>query len=168
MTANIRTVRRNHTEYHAVQVAASDRPAKTCTRQMMGHFRKARVPPKRIVREFPVTPDAHIPIGKSTPLCCKASSEARQVLRSLLSILSQGNSWMLLLIRSFFSYALMESLTHQCIRRIGKGFQGVMKRWGYHGLAASHGVSVSHRSAGSTGQHQVNHPYSRMIKCLIT
>jgi ribosomal protein L3 len=38
---------------------------------------------------------------------------------------------------------------------IGKGFQGAMKRWNFHGLAASHGVSVSHRSAGSTGAHQV-------------
>lgn len=37
---------------------------------------------------------------------------------------------------------------------IGKGFQGGMKRWNFHGLAASHGVSISHRSSGSTGQHQ--------------
>ena len=29
-----------------------------------------------------------------------------------------------------------------------------MKRWGFGGLAASHGVSISHRSGGSTGQHQ--------------
>ena len=43
-------------------------------------------------------------------------------------------------------------LTRSC--SIGKGWAGVMKRWGFHGLAASHGVSVSHRSAGSTGQHQ--------------
>jgi hypothetical protein len=37
----------------------------------------------------------------------------------------------------------------------GKGFQGGMKRWNFSGLAASHGVSVSHRSIGSTGQNQV-------------
>ena len=36
----------------------------------------------------------------------------------------------------------------------GKGFQGGMKRWGFAGLRASHGVSVSHRSLGSTGQRQ--------------
>ena len=36
----------------------------------------------------------------------------------------------------------------------GKGFQGVMKRHGFHGLRASHGVSVSHRSGGSTGMNQ--------------
>ena len=35
----------------------------------------------------------------------------------------------------------------------GKGFQGVMKRWGFGGQPASHGVSVVHRSAGSTGQN---------------
>lgn len=37
---------------------------------------------------------------------------------------------------------------------IGKGFQGPMKRWGFGGLPASHGVSVSHRSHGATGQRQ--------------
>ena len=33
----------------------------------------------------------------------------------------------------------------------GKGFAGGMKRWGFHGLEAQHGVSISHRSLGSTG-----------------
>ena len=37
---------------------------------------------------------------------------------------------------------------------IGKGFAGVMKRHNFGGLRASHGVSVSHRSHGSTGQAQ--------------
>ena len=36
----------------------------------------------------------------------------------------------------------------------GKGFAGVMKRWNFGGLHASHGVSLSHRSHGSTGQRQ--------------
>ena len=36
----------------------------------------------------------------------------------------------------------------------GKGFAGGMKRWGFGGLRATHGVSVSHRSLGSTGQRQ--------------
>jgi len=36
----------------------------------------------------------------------------------------------------------------------GKGFAGVMKRWGFSGLRATHGVSLSHRSGGSTGQRQ--------------
>jgi large subunit ribosomal protein L3 len=37
---------------------------------------------------------------------------------------------------------------------LGKGFQGAMKRWNFGGLRASHGVSVVHRSHGSTGQRQ--------------
>ncbi len=36
----------------------------------------------------------------------------------------------------------------------GKSFQGGMKRWNFRGLEASHGVSVSHRSLGSTGNRQ--------------
>ena len=36
----------------------------------------------------------------------------------------------------------------------GKGFQGGMKRWGFGGMRATHGVSVSHRALGSTGQRQ--------------
>lgn len=37
---------------------------------------------------------------------------------------------------------------------IGKGFSGAMKRWNFGGLRASHGVSISHRSHGSTGNRQ--------------
>jgi len=37
---------------------------------------------------------------------------------------------------------------------IGKGFAGGMKRWHFGGLRASHGVSISHRSLGSTGNNQ--------------
>src|SRR3954463_11324105 len=36
----------------------------------------------------------------------------------------------------------------------GRGFTGSMVRWNFHGLEASHGVSVSHRSHGSTGNRQ--------------
>jgi len=36
-------------------------------------------------------------------------------------------------------------------KTIGKGFQGAMKRYGFGGLPASHGVSLTHRSLGSTG-----------------
>ncbi|KAJ7940528.1 translation protein [Mycena leptocephala] len=120
VTANIKTTRPNRTEYHAVQVGASDRPAKTESNQMLGHFNKARVPPKRIVKEFPVTPDAHVPVGTTL-------SAIHFVPGQFVDVVANG---------------------------IGKGFAGGMKRWGFHGLAASHGVSISHRSSGSTGQHQ--------------
>jgi large subunit ribosomal protein L3 len=37
---------------------------------------------------------------------------------------------------------------------IGRGFTGAMKRWNFHGLEATHGVSISHRSLGGTGGRQ--------------
>lgn len=36
----------------------------------------------------------------------------------------------------------------------GKGFAGAMKRWGFGGMRASHGVSITHRAHGSTGNRQ--------------
>ena len=39
-------------------------------------------------------------------------------------------------------------------KTIGKGFAGAMKRHNFAGLRASHGVSISHRAHGSTGQNQ--------------
>ncbi len=41
-----------------------------------------------------------------------------------------------------------------CATSKGKGFAGAMKRWNFRGLEASHGVSISHRSHGSTGNRQ--------------
>ena len=41
-----------------------------------------------------------------------------------------------------------------CGISVGKGFAGGMKRWNFGGLRATHGVSVSHRSIGSTGGRQ--------------
>ncbi|KAF7305094.1 Mitochondrial 54S ribosomal protein [Mycena kentingensis (nom. inval.)] len=120
LTANIQTTRADRTVYHAVQVGASDRPVKGETNQMLGHFNKAGVKPKRIVREFPITPDAHIPVGTRLSAIHFVPGQFVDVV---------ANS-------------------------IGKGFAGGMKRWGFHGIAASHGASISHRSIGSTGQHQ--------------
>ena len=89
------TRRRNHTVYHAVQVAASDKPEKATTQQMLGHFRKAKVPAKRIVREFPVTPDAHVPVGeyRVVTLCASSKMYTKEP-PCLLSISFQDNSWM--------------------------------------------------------------------------
>jgi len=120
VTANIVYKRPDQTEYHAVQLGASDRPSRTTTHQMKGHFRKAKVPPKYTVREFPITPDAHVPVGITLSAVHFVPGQYVDVI---------ANS-------------------------IGKGFQGTMKRWNFKGLRASHGVSVSHRSAGATGAHQ--------------
>ena len=49
----------------------------------------------------------------------------------------------------------------------GKGFAGVMKRWGFKGLPATHGTSLTHRSHGSTGQNTVRGdiPSSTILDC---
>lgn len=43
-----------------------------------------------------------------------------------------------------------------------KGFQGVVKRWGFKGQSASHGTSLAHRSPGSIGQRKVNFHMSNL------
>ncbi|CAE6418924.1 unnamed protein product, partial [Rhizoctonia solani] len=135
VTGNVSTPRKFKPTYHAVQIAASDRSDKSTTRAMLGHFSKAGVSPKRIVKEFEVTEDALLPVGM-LPIfridkVLNFSAEIQQAPLSLLVILYLGNLWMM-----------------------GKGYAGTMKRWNFRGLAASHGVSISHRAAGSTGQHQ--------------
>ena len=47
-------------------------------------------------------------------------------------------------------------------RTIGHGTAGVMKRWNFKGLRASHGVSLAHRSGGSTGSRNPNRTFKDM------
>jgi large subunit ribosomal protein L3 len=72
VTANVETVRKDSSVYHAVQVASTNIRSSRTTKAMKGHFKKAKVPPKRIVKEFPVTADAHVPVGVS-PLLSRPS-----------------------------------------------------------------------------------------------
>jgi large subunit ribosomal protein L3 len=71
VTANITHVNADETEYHAVQLSATDKSDKNTSKAMQGHFRKASVGSKQIVKEFAVTPDAHVPIGTSLPFFLK-------------------------------------------------------------------------------------------------
>ena len=52
------------------------------------------------------------------------------------------------------SHFVVGQMVDVCGITKGKGFAGAMKRWNFRGLEASHGVSVSHRSHGSTGNRQ--------------
>ncbi len=52
------------------------------------------------------------------------------------------------------SHFVVGQLVDVCGYTKGKGFAGGMKRWNFAGLEATHGVSISHRSHGSTGQRQ--------------
>jgi len=106
--------------YNAVQVAAFDAKAKNVSKPMRGHFAKAKITPKRVVREFRVSPEALINVGLELEVSHFVPGQFVDV---------QG-------------------------RTVGKGFAGVMKRYLFRGLRASHGVSLTHRSGGATGSRQ--------------
>ena len=81
----------------------------------------------------------------------KKNTEPRKVLKEFrvknLENFKEGNEFGLEILKDI-KFVDVRSKT------IGKGFAGVMKRHNFSGLRASHGVSVSHRSGGSTGQRQ--------------
>ena len=106
--------------YVAVQLGAGTAKAKNVAKPQRGHFGKAEVEPKAIVREFRVDGDALLDVGAEIGADHFVAGQLVDV---------QGYTQ-------------------------GKGFAGAMKRWGFGGLRATHGVSVSHRSHGSTGNRQ--------------
>ena len=81
----------------------------------------------------------------------KKSTEPKKILREFrvnnISEYKEGNEIGL----EFFKDEKFVDITS---KTIGKGFAGAMKRHNFSGLRASHGVSVSHRAHGSTGQNQ--------------
>jgi large subunit ribosomal protein L3 len=106
--------------YTALQLGVGTRKVKNVSKALRGHFAKAKVEPKRELKEFRVSEDALVDMGTE-------------------------------LVASHFvvgQYVDVQGMTN------GKGFAGAMKRWNFAGLEATHGVSVSHRSHGSTGQRQ--------------
>jgi large subunit ribosomal protein L3 len=106
--------------YTALQLGIGAPKVKNVSKQMRGHFAKAKVEPKRKLAEFRVTDDALIDIGAEL-------TTDHFIAGQYVDVVGSGK---------------------------GKGFAGGMKRWGFSGLRASHGVSINHRSLGSTGQCQ--------------
>ena len=106
--------------YTALQLGIGAPKVKNVSKQMRGHFAKAKVEPKRRLVEFRVSEDAMLNVGDEITVDHFVAGQAVDV---------AGTS-------------------------IGKGFAGAMKRHNFAGLEASHGVSISHRSHGSTGNSQ--------------
>ncbi len=81
----------------------------------------------------------------------KKNTEPKKILKEIrmvnISELKEGNE---------FGIEIFENVKFVDVKSktIGKGFAGAMKRHNFSGLRASHGVSISHRSHGSTGQRQ--------------
>lgn len=116
---DIRTVEKNG--YFAVQLGYGGQHYKRVTRPLLGHFARAKVAPKMILKEFRVrSAEGLLPLGAE--------------LKADHFVVGQ--------------YLDIQSLTK------GKGFAGVMKRWGFAGQGASHGVTKTHRAPGSIGQCQ--------------
>ena len=106
--------------YTALQLGVGTAKVKNVSKQMRGHFAKAKVEPKRKLVEFVVDDAGMVDVGAQITADHFVAGQ----------------------------YVDIVGTTK------GKGFAGVMKRWNFGGLRASHGVSISHRSHGSTGQHQ--------------
>ena len=106
--------------YFALKLGSGSIKAKNCNKSLRGQFSVAKVEPKRKLKEFRVSSDNLIDVGKE--INASHYVEGQYVDVSGLSI--------------------------------GKGFAGAMKRHNFSGLRASHGVSISHRAHGSTGQNQ--------------
>jgi len=106
--------------YNSLQLAAFDQKVQRLTKSIKGIFEKAKVLPKKKIKEFVIDEKYALKVGDKIDV-------------------------------NHFKKGQYLDITGTSI---GKGFAGVMKRHNFKGLEASHGVSVSHRSAGSTGQCQ--------------
>ena len=106
--------------YNSLQLAAFDQKVQRLSKSIKGIFEKAKVLPKKKIKEFVIDKKYALKVGDKIDV-------------------------------NHFKKGQYLDITGTSI---GKGFAGVMKRHNFKGLEASHGVSVSHRSAGSTGQCQ--------------
>ena len=81
----------------------------------------------------------------------KKSTEAKKILKEYrvenINDFKEGNEIGIEILRG-------KNFVDVTSKTIGKGFAGVIKRHNFHGMRATHGVSVSHRAHGSTGQRQ--------------
>jgi large subunit ribosomal protein L3 len=115
--------------YEAVQVSTGERKANRVSKALGGHYAKANVVPGTRLKEFCVAADS-IQLPNAEEAGVTVGSEINvEIFAAGQKVDVQGTT-------------------------IGKGFAGGMKRWGFKGLRATHGVSISHRSLGSTGQCQ--------------
>ncbi|KAJ2655194.1 hypothetical protein IWW48_005656 [Coemansia sp. RSA 1200] len=110
-------IKTSNSSYARMQIGCGVRKEKTVTKPLLGHYKSQGVEPKAKLFEFPITPNAALPVGTEI-------TAAHFVSGQLVDVTAPS---------------------------LGKGFQGVMKRWGFAGGRASHGNSLAHRTPGSTG-----------------
>ena len=133
--------------YEAVQVATGQRRANRVPKALAGHYAKANVAPGTRLAEFRVAADS-VTLPVTAPQAAADSEDgAEEVAEQATTGLQVGSE---------ITVSLFEAGQKVDVQgtSIGKGFAGGIKRWGFGGLRATHGVSVSHRSLGATGQCQ--------------
>lgn len=131
--------------YEAVQVSTGERKANRVSKALAGHYAKAKVAPGTRLAEFRVAADSvELP---AAPAPEAAEGEEAADAPEPVTGLQLGSE---------ITVSLFEAGQKVDVQgtTIGKGFAGGIKRWGFGGLRATHGVSISHRSLGSTGQCQ--------------
>ena len=116
--------KQNRDGYSAIVVAGEDAKEKHIAKPQLGMFKKAGVTPKKIIHEFRMLPNEVVESIPSEVVDFPVGQYLKGVTVDVTSTST------------------------------GKGFQGGMKRWGFHGVEATHGQSLSHRSLGSTGCRQ--------------
>jgi large subunit ribosomal protein L3 len=102
--------------YEAVQIGFGEKKENAINKPAQGHFKKANVPPLRILREFRVDNVENFQVGEQLTAEIFSAGELVDI---------SGTSK-------------------------GKGFSGVMKRWGFKGGKATHGAET-HRAGGAIG-----------------
>ncbi|KAJ2626585.1 hypothetical protein H4R22_004755 [Coemansia sp. RSA 1290] len=113
----VQIIKTSNPDHPRLQIGCGVRKEKNTTKSLLGHFKAHGIEPKSKLFEFPITPDAVVPVGTEI-------TAAHFVPGQLVDVTAIST---------------------------GKGFQGVMKRWGFAGGRASHGNSLAHRTPGSTG-----------------
>lgn len=133
--------------YDAIQVASGSRKANRVSKAMAGHYAKASVAPGTRLAEFRVNADDAASLIAAAAKADQTESDDAQADESEETGLQLGAE---------VKVGLFEEGQKVDVQgtSIGKGFAGGIKRWGFGGLRATHGVSISHRSLGSTGQCQ--------------
>ena len=131
--------------YEAVQVASGSRKTNRVSKALAGHYAKANVAPGTRLAEFRVAADSvTLPAAPA-----KEAAEGEEAPEATEPVTG-------LQVGTEIPVSLFEAGQKVDVQgtSIGKGFAGGIKRWGFGGLRATHGVSISHRSLGSTGQCQ--------------
>ena len=136
--------------YEAVQVASGERKANRVSKALAGHYAKANVVPGTRLAEFRVAAESVTLPAEQVAEPAEGEEAADGAETSTAEPVTG------LQVGSEIPVNLFEAGQKVDVQgvTIGKGFAGGIKRWGFGGLRATHGVSMSHRSLGATGQCQ--------------